>query len=133
MPSPRALKRFFTYTFFGTTTSLLDISILWILTNSLGVHYLLSATISFSFSASLSYIGVRHFVFTHTHRSLKAGYLYFLMITGTGLALTLGGMAILVEIFNLHYMVARILIAGAIGLWNYLMNLYVNFKVAGRY
>lgn len=119
--------------FFGFTSSVLDISILWLLAGSFGIYYLLAAAISFTLSGTVSYISVRRFVFTHTHRSVRAGYCYYLMITSTGLALTLGTMAILVEIFGIHYLLARVLVVGAVGMWNYLMNLYVNFKVAGQY
>jgi hypothetical protein len=37
-----------------------------------------------------------------------------------------------VDLLGLHYLVSRILIAGVVGVWNYLLNLYVNFKVAGK-
>jgi putative flippase GtrA len=133
MPCRQAIERFFKYLSIGASVSALDIYLLWILTTHFGVYYIFSAGVTFLIGATLGYLADRHFVFAGTTRDLKTGYLYFLAITGAGLLMTLLTMAVLVEIFSFHYIVARILVAGGIGVWNYLMNLYVNFKVAGKY
>ncbi len=133
MPSERALIRFLKYSSIGTSTSILDIYLLWLLTTHLGVHYLASATATFLIAATLDYLADRHFVFAGTTRNAETGYFYFLAILGAGLTMTVVAMAALVEIIHVHYIVARILIAGGVGIWSYLMNLYVNFKVAGKY
>ena len=133
MPSGRAFTRFFEYAFIGTSTTALDIYFIWLLTSHLGVHYLISSGTMFLVAATLDYLADRHFVFSKTKRDPEIGYLYFIAILGAGLVMTLLSMAVLVEMLNMNYLVARILVAGAVGVWSYLMNLYVNFKVAGKY
>lgn len=133
MPSERAFVRFLKYAFIGTSTSALDVYLLWIFTEQFGVHYLISSGVMFLAAATLDYLADRHFVFSNSKRNAEVGYLYFLAILGAGLVMTLLSMAVLVEILNMNYIIARILVAGAVGMWSYLMNLYVNFKVAGKY
>jgi putative flippase GtrA len=133
MPSERALIRFLEYATIGTSTSALDFYFLWVLTSQFGVHYLISSGVMFLIAATLDYLADRHFVFSNSKRDAEMGYLYFLAILGAGLVMTLLAMAVMVEIFNMNYIVSRILVAGAVGMWSYLMNLYVNFKVAGKY
>ncbi len=133
MPSGQALRRFLTYSAIGTSTSALDFYFLWVLTSQFGVHYLISSGVMFLIAATLDYLADRHFVFGNSKRDGEMGYLYFLAILGAGLVMTLLAMAVMVEIFNCNYLVSRIIVAGAVGMWSYLMNLYVNFKVAGKY
>jgi len=133
MPSRLALERFTKYALIGTSTSLLDVYLLWILTTHFHVYYIISAGLTFLLAATLDYLADRHFVFSETKRNPESGYFYFVAILGAGLVMTLVSMAVLVEHFNIHYIVARIILAGAVGMWSYLMNLYVNFRVAGKY
>ena len=55
-----------------------------------------------------------------------------MMIALAGLLAVTGLMVVFVEILHMHYLPSRIIIAGMVGMWNYFMNLYVNFKVAGK-
>lgn len=121
------------YSLIGTSTSALDVYLLWVLTEYFNVYYLTSVGGTFLVAATLDYLADRHFVFAKTKRNPEIGYLYFLLILGAGLVMTLLAMAVLVEILSVNYIVARILVAGAVGIWSYLMNLYVNFRVAGKY
>lgn len=133
MPSEQAFTRFLKYSAIGTSTSALDFYFIWVLTSQFGVHYLISSGVMFLVAATLDYLADRHFVFSNSKRDAEVGYLYFLAILGAGLIMTLLAMAVMVEIFNCDYLISRIIVAGAVGMWSYLMNLYVNFKVAGRY
>ncbi|MEK7079924.1 MAG: GtrA family protein, partial [Patescibacteria group bacterium] len=71
--------------------------------------------------------------FRGTERSWHAGYGYFLLAAGSGALLSTSGVALLVLIFHLHYLVARILVAGFVGMLTYLINLRFNFRVMGTH
>lgn len=128
-----ALMRFVRYAFVGVSTLILDLGILYVLTTCVGIPYYISTPLSFLVAASCNYFISRHFVFKSTKRKLVHGYLYFIGIVGLGALVTTGFVFLLVTYVHLYYLLARVLIAGIIGMTNYLLNLFLNFKVAGSH
>lgn len=126
------MKRFFKYSFVGVSTFLLDLFLLFLFTDFFDIHYLVSVAIAFSISVTVQYFISRHYVFKGTLRSVHEGYIIFLLIMGGGLALITFLMYVLVDVFLWHYLAARVITASFTGIINYLMNLYVNFRVSGR-
>jgi len=96
------------------------------------MYYLLSAGLVFIIATSINYFVSQQYVFTGSARSLYSGYLFFLIIGGVGLLFIRVLMYLFVDIAHLHYVISRTLIALVVGWWNYLMNLYLNFKVAEK-
>jgi putative flippase GtrA len=129
----RAVKRFLHYSLIGLGTFLFDLALLFLFKEVFSVHYLWSAGSSFLIAVSINYLLSRHFVFRGTERSQVRGYVYFIAIALSGLGIVTGALYVLVEFFGLHYLLARVLIAGLSGIWNYSLNLFFNFKVAGVY
>lgn len=130
---PRSLMRFGKYSFVGFSTFLIDFALLFLLTDILKLHYLWAAGSAFLFATSINYIVNRRLVFKGTTRSRSAGYVYFLLIASGGLLIVTSGMYLLVEVLGLYYLLARILVSLLTGVWSYPMNLFLNFKVAGKY
>lgn len=123
-----SLRRFLRYTFSGGTSTLIDLFLLWFLTDVAGLFYLISASVSFIMAISINY-QVNHFWgFRETRREFLKGYLLFFSFGIMGLGLTISLMAIFVEYFEINYLVSRILIALFIGFWNYVMNVNITFK-----
>ena len=129
----KGLIRFLKYTSVGVTTFLLDLFLLYLLIDHVHLHYAPATAVAFGIAVSINYLVSRRLVFTGTLRSLHAGYGIFLLIAGAGMAAVTGLMVLFVEVLHLPYLPARVIIAGIVGLWNYIMNLYVNFKVAGKH
>ncbi len=115
----------------GLVTFSFDLALLFFLTDVLNLQYLLSAGAAFILATSLNYLISRKHVFVGSARPAYAGYLFFIVIGGVGLVLVTTFMYVCVEIFGLYYLLSRVLVACLVGWWNYLMNLYVNFRVAG--
>lgn len=128
----RGLVRLLKYTAVGVTTFLFDLLLLYLFSDHLGMHYALATPLAFGIAISVNYFVSRRFVFRGTLRSVHAGYGIFILIAAVGMAAVTGLMVLFVEVLRLPYLPARVIVAGIVGLWNYLMNLYVNFKVAGR-
>jgi putative flippase GtrA len=129
----KALFRFLKYSVIGFTTFLLDLLLLYFFTEILQINYLVSTALAFIIAVSINYHYSRKFVFSKTKRGVGQGYYIFLTIAGLGLLLVVLLMALFVEVLNFNYVLARIIIAGMVGIYNYLINLFFNFKVAGHY
>ncbi|MES2409773.1 MAG: GtrA family protein [Patescibacteria group bacterium] len=125
----KKLKRFLKYSAIGVSTFIIDLSILWFLTDVAGVYYLLATLFAFLVGVTINYFASRHFVFKGTSRGVKKGYEYFLGIVSLGVILTLSIMYVLVNFTQLNILEARIITSGFIGIFNFLMNDTFNFKI----
>ncbi|MFH0996472.1 MAG: GtrA family protein [Pseudomonadota bacterium] len=126
------LRRFFRYTAVGCLTFLFDLLLLWIQIEKFHVYYLYAAVSSFLIAVSVNYILSRRWVFKGSARRLAAGYLYFFKTAVAG-ALTTGFlMWMFCHSTNESYLPIRVIIAGIIGMGNYLIHLFLNFRVAGH-
>lgn len=128
----RGAKRFIKYAGVGVSTFLFDLLLLFILIDFFHVHHVVAAGLAFLIAVSCNFLISRRLVFKGTERAAGKSYAAFILIAGCGLVFVSGLMYVAVDIIGLHYLVSRILIAGVVGMWNYLMNLYLNFKVAGK-
>lgn len=129
----RSLNRFFKYALVGGSTFLFDLLLLSIFTVNFHWNPVWSAGIAFLIAVSINYLISRRFVFKGTLRSIHAGYGGFLLIAGCGLVIVTSGMYLMVNVLSWNYLLSRVLIAFVTGIWNYLLNLYVNFRVAGKH
>ncbi|MCI0533314.1 GtrA family protein [bacterium] len=127
-----ALNRFAKYASIGVSTFLFDLLLLFVFIDAFGWHYAIAAGAAFIIAVSCNYYLSRKYVFYGTLRDARSGYIIFVGIAIAGLFVIVGGMTLFIEIFEWHYAPSRIIIAGIVGIWNYLINLYVNFKVAGK-
>lgn len=129
----RSVQRFLKYALVGGSTFLFDLLLLSIFIGVFKWDAAASAGLGFLIAVSINYVISRRFVFKGTLRSVHAGYGGFLLIAGCGLLIVTLGMHWLVNVLAWNYLVSRVLIALLTGTWNYLLNLYVNFRVAGKH
>ncbi len=128
----RAVVRFVKSFGVGVCTFTFDLILLFLFIDVLHIHYVFSASIAFIIATSTNYVISRRYVFPGSERSVHEAYLIFVSIGGVGLLFIASLMYLLVGVFGLHYMVSRVMVASVVGVWNYAMNLYVNFRVAGK-
>lgn len=128
-----AFQRFFKYALVGGSTFLFDLLLLSLFIGVLHWNPAGAAGFAFLIAVSINYVLSRRFVFKGTLRSVHAGYGGFLAIAGCGLLIVTVGMHGLVNVLGWNYLLSRVLIALVTGTWNYLLNLYVNFRVAGKH
>jgi len=125
--------RFLRYALVGGSTFLFDLLLIWAMTEYLGIPYYISTFAGFVIAVSINYFLSRRYVFRGTARKVHHGYAYFLLVAIGGALLISGAVAFLTEAFLMHYLIARVAVACVVGTLNYLFNLHVNFKVAGRH
>ena len=119
---------FFMWGLSGTLAVLVDLALLFVLVELTHMHYLPAAVIAFLTSASLNYTISGLAIFRNAQHSLRRSYITFMCISLIGLGAITISMFILVEIFNVHYLVSRILLAGTLGLASFFLHKYLSFK-----
>ena len=129
----KTIIRFLKYFLVGFSTFLFDLLLLYIFTDVFHVNYLLSVGIAYFIAVSINYYVSRKFVFSKTLERVDKGYINFILIGSAGLLFVVLLMVFFVETLKIEYVISRIIVAGVVGFWNYLMNLYVNFKVSGKH
>ncbi|MBU2103644.1 GtrA family protein [Patescibacteria group bacterium] len=126
-------RRFIRYAVVGISTLLFDLLLLVGLTELVGVPYYIATPFAFLVAVSINYALSRMHVFRGTIRPVHHGYVYFIGIAFLGAFITTSGVALLVSFFGMYYLLARVLVAGFVGVANYLLNLHFNFRVAGHH
>ena len=128
-----SLIRFARYSVVGVSTLAFDLLLLAGLTELLHVPYYIGTPLAFLVAVSINYALSRKFVFKGTERPVHHAYLYFIVIAAAGAAAITGAVYVLVTYLGVYYLIARIGVAGVVGLVNYLSNLHLNFRVAGKH
>lgn len=129
---PAWIIRFTRFTIVGVSVFAIDFFSLWFLIDVVQIHYLLATAVAFSIATSINYFFARKWVFKYSERGKFVGYLFYLKLSLVGITLTLFLMWFITENTNLHVLLTRIIIGGFVGILNYLGNLFLNFKVAGK-
>ncbi len=133
MKTKLTLIRFLKYVIVGVSTFIFDLALLYIFIDILLWNYVIATGVAFAIAISVNYFFSRRYVFKETSRSFYTGYVAFMVIASMGIGIAMLGMALMVEKFYFHLLDSRIIIAGVVGIWNYLMNLYVNLKIVDEY
>ena len=105
-----------------------DLGLLWALVQFLGMGKVVAAALAFIAATTLHYAFGRTWIFRGTERGIAAGYVYFLINAGIGLALTVGLFAAMLRWTSIHYLVARVLVSIVAGLAVFLLNALFNFR-----
>ncbi|MDQ6723326.1 MAG: GtrA family protein [Thermoproteota archaeon] len=108
------------YSVVGGFCTVLDFAILFLLTHSLDLNYLLSSIISFTFGTILNYYLCTFWVFKiriieERHRE----FFYYAGITGVGLVINTLLIYSFTEFFNLYFMHSKIIATFVTFWWNF--------------
>lgn len=105
-----------------------DLAFLWALVELLGTDKVLAAAVAFVAATSLHYAFCHSWIFRGTKRALASGYVYFLINTSIGLAITVVLFAALIRWTPINYLVARTMVSVVAGLTVFLLNAILNFR-----
>jgi dolichol-phosphate mannosyltransferase len=116
------LMRFFKFCLVGGSGILVNMGLLWILTEYLGLFYVLSAAVSietsiltnFTLNDLWTFRDRRHLGSNIAKRALK-----YNLTCGVGVALNLGILTLLTEVFGVYYLISNLFGIAAATLWNY--------------
>ena len=105
----------------GGACFILDYGLLYILTEYGGLHYLLSAGISFTVSVFVNYWLCLACVFRGADAQTRRAKMLFFGSSIAGLVLNQLLMWVLVDGLSVYYMLAKIIAAGIVTVWNYVL------------
>lgn len=104
----------------GVIAFLIDYGVMVFLTEVLGVHYLLSALISFTVSVIFNYVASMRYVFVgRDDMSKSREFVIFIVLSVIGLGLNELLMWLLVDKLFIHYMLSKILVTAIVMVWNF--------------
>lgn len=122
------VTQFLRYTVTASSSFVLDLILLWVLTELFHVYYLVSVGLAFAVAVSVNYVTSRAYAFEESSRGLFDGYVRFIGIALVGIGIIMLSVHSLVETLGFPYLVARIMVGCVAGVWNYTMNAYWNFR-----
>jgi len=125
--SSKLSVQFFRYITVGGIASLFDIGLLYLLTDSFGVYYLISAAISFLAGVIVNYTLSRLWVFDRNRYSFVPEFSVFFLIGMVGLGLNELILYVFVEFFSLWYIFAKIISVIVVFCWNFFLRKKILF------
>jgi putative flippase GtrA len=133
--SKNFISTFIKVQFSSIISTVIDFSITWILTSIIGFWYIFSSSTGSAIGGIISFILGRCWVFRTTNtKVVKQILMYFLMWVGCIIINTLG-VYLFTEIFKMHYMFSKVLVASFIGVFlNYYLqsNFVFNEHISQR-
>lgn len=123
------LIQLFRYGFVGGAAFLVDYGVLVLLTEVFGMHYLLSATISFILGLITNYLLSVVWVFNNrTLGNRWAEFTVFAIIGVIGLGLNALIMYVCTDKMGIYYMISKIISTVIVFFWNFFARKIVLFK-----
>ena len=108
--------------------TLIDMSLLYIFTDVLHIHYLISQWLSFTISFIVGFLFQKYITFQNTSNNHIKEWLLFLWFQLIWLGINLWILHLSVERWWLHYMIGALLSKWIVFIRNFLMNKNFNFK-----
>lgn len=117
MIKKETIRQFFKFAVVGVLNTLINLSVLYVLTEFLRVYYILSAVFAFLVAVTNSFIWNKLWTFKENlsyHATTK--YIKFILISVAALIFNLSILYILTEFFHIYYLVSQV-IAILFSLW----------------
>ena len=127
--SDRTTVQFARYTVVGGVAFAVDFGFLFLLTHFGGVYYLISAAVSFVLGLAVNYALSRVWVFSQrTLSNATLEFTIFALIGVAGLGLNELGMWLLASRLGLEYLLAKMVTAAFVYVWNFAARKYSLFR-----
>lgn len=104
----------------GGGAFLIDYTILYVLTEFVGIHYLISSVISFTVSLIFNYILSIYWVFDVTRKQTAKEVLIFAILSIIGLGINQIVMYIGSDILHIYYMLTKLVATFIVMVWNFI-------------
>lgn len=116
----KLLKQLFGFGIVGIICFIIDYGLMIILTEVVGLTYLVSCALSFIVSTIVNYILSMRFVFESKENVNKTvEFILFVIMSTIGLGLTELLMFFAVDKLNIYYMISKIVVTGIVMIYNF--------------
>ena len=117
------------YLFVGGTAALTDWFFYWVFINRFGLHYILASFISFTIATFVNYFLSVKWVFKSGKRFGKTAEIGLVfLVSSVGLLVNQLCLALLIEILDANFMVAKVMATGVVFFWNFLIRKHLIFN-----
>lgn len=103
----------------GGGAFLIDYSILYVLTEFVGIHYLISSVISFIISLIFNYILSIYWVFDVTKKQTPKEVFIFVILSVIGLGINQVVMYVGSDLLHIYYMLTKLVATFIVMVWNF--------------
>lgn len=117
------LKQIIKFCLTGGLCTVIDFGVLFVLTEQIGLSYVISNIISVSLSTIVNYILSKIIVFNFSN-TLR-NFVVFIILSIVGLIINEGLIILCVNIFTIDYKVGKIIATGVVMCFNYLTRKYM--------
>lgn len=108
------------YSMVGGVCTILDFSILFILTDFFGVNYIISSIISFMIATILNYILCVTWIFElRVVKKIYQEFIFYLVISGIGLMVNTLFIWSFTEFLGFYFMISKLFATGVVFVWNF--------------
>lgn len=122
-------RRFTQYSTVGVSTFALDLLLIYLFKTYLGMGNVAAVSLGFALAITVNFFCSYYWVFRGTERDRLSGYVIFVSLATLGLLVVLSGTLLLVQLFAVNIYLARSIVAAIVGLANFLINTFFNFKM----
>lgn len=117
------LKQIIKFCLTGGLCTVIDFGVLFVLTEQIGLSYVISNIISVSLSTIVNYILSKIIVFNFSN-TLR-NFVVFIILSIVGLIINEGLIILCVNVFTIDYKVGKIIATGVVMCFNYLTRKYM--------
>ncbi|MFH1522952.1 MAG: glycosyltransferase [Patescibacteria group bacterium] len=123
------MKTYIKFVISGGTAGTADLILLYVLTDIVGLWYLISATIAFVVAFLISFFLQKFWTFRDNRRTIIYKQLSLYLVVGlTNLSINGAAMYLLVDKFGIWYMLAQVISSGFLAFINFLVYKFIIFK-----
>jgi len=120
--------KFIRYSLGGGIAALLDLLLLYVFTDVIGIYYLHSAILAFLVSVSFAYFFQKYITFRNYSKKHLLQWSMFIVFQLIGQSVYMAILRMGVDMLHAHYMLVAIIAKWIVFLRNYISNYYFNFK-----
>lgn len=125
----RRLRQLATYLVIGGAVALVQIGLLYVLTEVFSIWYLYSSAIAFVAAVVLNFLFQKQFTFHESaNRSTRWQFAAFFILAVLNLCISTVVLSLLVEFGGVYYILAQIAIIGALAIFNFMIYRAYIFK-----
>lgn len=126
-------KQFLLFFIIGSSCTLLNLIVMWYLTDELTLHYLVATLISFVCINPISFVLSRFFAFRGSQVRPSISFLRYFFGAGFNLLIVLFFSYILVHYAHIHYLLVSLLMSGLLMVINFIFHRHISFGFGKKF